>query len=65
LINISLTEVLLTITEGKFHQVKRMFASVGNRVVSLHREKIEDIYLDVAVGQWRYLSDDEVQSVRP
>ncbi|GAC28128.1 pseudouridine synthase [Brumicola pallidula] len=65
LINISLTEVLLTITEGKFHQVKRMFASVGNRVVSLHREKIGDIYLDVAVGQWRYLSDDEVQSVRP
>ncbi|MFT6328732.1 MAG: 16S rRNA pseudouridine516 synthase [Bermanella sp.] len=62
--NISLTEVLLTITEGKFHQVKRMFASVGNRVVSLHREKIGDIYLDVAVGQWRYLSDDEVQSFK-
>jgi 16S rRNA pseudouridine516 synthase len=62
--NISLTEVLLTITEGKFHQVKRMFASVGNRVVSLHREKIGDVYLDVAVGQWRYLSDDEVQSFK-
>jgi 16S rRNA pseudouridine516 synthase len=55
-------EVLLTITEGKFHQVKRMFAAVGNRVVSLHREKIGDIYLDVEVGQWRYLSHDEVQS---
>lgn len=62
--NISLTEVLLTITEGKFHQVKRMFASVGNRVISLHREKIGDIYLDVAPGQWRYLSDDEVQSFK-
>ncbi|MFT6897954.1 MAG: 16S rRNA pseudouridine516 synthase, partial [Paraglaciecola sp.] len=54
-------EALLTITEGKFHQVKRMFAAVGNRVVSLHREKIGDINLDVEVGQWRYLTDDEVQ----
>jgi 16S rRNA pseudouridine516 synthase len=59
---ISSTEVLLTITEGKFHQVKRMFASVGNRVVALHREKIGDIALDVDAGQWRYLTDDEVQS---
>ena len=55
-------EVLLTITEGKFHQVKRMFAAVGNRVVSLHREKIGKICLDVDVGQWRYLTADEVQS---
>ncbi len=55
-------EVLLTITEGKFHQVKRMFAAVGNRVVSLHREEIGDICLDVKVGQWRYLTNDEVQS---
>jgi 16S rRNA pseudouridine516 synthase len=55
-------EVLLTITEGKFHQVKRMFAAVGNRVVSLHREKIGDINLDVELGLWRYLTDDEVQS---
>ena len=55
-------EVLLTITEGKFHQVKRMFSAVGNRVVSLHREKIGKIQLDVAEGQWRYLADDEVAS---
>jgi 16S rRNA pseudouridine516 synthase len=60
--HITSTEVLLTITQGKFHQVKRMFAAVGNRVVSLHREKIGDICLDVGVGQWRYLTDDEVQS---
>lgn len=53
---------LLNITEGKFHQVKRMFAAVGNRVVSLHREKIGDINLDVEVGQWRYLTNDEVRS---
>lgn len=55
-------EALLTITEGKFHQVKRMFAAVGNRVVSLHREKIGDIQLDVEVSRWRYLTDFEVQS---
>jgi len=59
---ISPKEVLLTITEGKFHQVKRMFAAVGNRVVSLHREKVGKISLDVEVGQWRYLTADEVQS---
>jgi 16S rRNA pseudouridine516 synthase len=55
-------EVLLTITEGKFHQVKRMFAAVGNRVVALHREQIGDICLDVKLGQWRFLTNDEVQS---
>jgi len=59
---ISSKEVLLTITEGKFHQVKRMFAAVGNRVLSLHREQIGDIFLDVEVGKWRYLSEDEVRS---
>lgn len=55
-------EVLLTITQGKFHQVKRMFAAVGNRVVSLHREKIGKVHLDVGLGQWRYLTYSEVHS---
>nr|WP_321163246.1 pseudouridine synthase [Vibrio coralliirubri] len=55
-------EVLLTITEGKFHQVKRMFAAVGNRVVGLHREQIGDVRLDVEAGQWRYLTKAEVDS---
>ncbi|MGB1322688.1 MAG: pseudouridine synthase [Vibrio gallaecicus] len=55
-------EVLLTITEGKFHQVKRMFAAVGNRVISLHREKIGQVELDVESGRWRYLSNEEVIS---
>jgi len=59
---ISAKEVLLTITQGKFHQVKRMFAAVGNRVISLHREKIGQVTLDVAQGQWRYLTPGEVQS---
>ena len=55
-------EVLLTITEGRFHQVKRMFATVGNRVVGLHREQIGEINLDLDIGQWRYLSKSEVAS---
>ncbi|PSW06355.1 pseudouridine synthase [Photobacterium lipolyticum] len=55
-------EVLLTITEGKYHQVKRMFSAVGNRVVSLHREKIGDVSLDIELGQWRYLTAGEVES---
>jgi 16S rRNA pseudouridine516 synthase len=57
-------EVLLTITEGKFHQVKCMFASIGKRVVSLHREKIGEVNLDVEVGTWRYLTAAEVDSFK-
>jgi 16S rRNA pseudouridine516 synthase len=59
---VSAKSVILTINEGKFHQVKRMFSAVGNRVVSLHREQIGDICLDVEVGEWRYLNDSEVNS---
>lgn len=59
---ISPKEVHLTITQGKFHQVKRMFAAVGNRVVSLHRVSIGKVTLDVPEGQWRYLTADEVRS---
>jgi len=54
--------VELTLTQGKFHQVKRMFRAVGNRVKYLHRERIGDVSLDVDVGQWRLLSNQEVSS---
>jgi len=57
-------EVLLTLTEGRFHQVKRMFKAVGNRVVRLHREKIGALQLDVAEGDWRYLTRDEVVALQ-
>jgi len=52
----------MTITEGKYHQVKRMLAAVGNHVVTLHREKIAHIELDEALaeGQWRELIEAEV-----
>ena len=62
---ISETEVLLTITEGKYHQVKRMFAALGNKVIGLHREAIGAIELDAELteGEWRYLTDAEIASV--
>ncbi len=58
-------EVLLTISEGKYHQVKRMFAALGNRVVRLHREKIGEITLDTGLktGEWRHLTAAEIASI--
>ncbi len=55
------TEVRLTISEGKYHQVKRMFAAVGNHVVALHREAIGALQLDdeLAPGEYRALSEEE------
>ncbi len=57
-------QVLLTITEGKYHQVKRMFAAVGNKVVNLHRQQIGTIKLDdtLTEGQWRYLTKVEIDT---
>jgi 16S rRNA pseudouridine516 synthase len=56
--------VRLTITEGKYHQVKRMFAAVGNRVTALHRERVGDVTLNIEVGKWRQLTSQEVLSFR-
>jgi len=58
-------EARLTISEGKYHQVKRMFAAVGNHVEELHREAIGGIVLDpdLAEGEYRALSDEEIASV--
>lgn len=58
-------EVLLTIVEGKYHQVKRMFAALGNKVEGLHRERVGAIELDpdLELGEYRYLTEEEVDSV--
>lgn len=55
-------ECLITISEGRYHQVKRMFAAVGNRVVSLHRESIGALALDPALGagDFRDLTEAEI-----
>ncbi len=56
-------QIRMTITEGKYHQVKRMLAAVGNHVVKLHREQIGKIKLDVTLkeGEWRELTADEIE----
>ena len=55
----------LTLTEGKYHQVKRMVAAVGNRVEGLHRSSIGPVVLpnDLRPGQWRWLTAEEVQAL--
>ncbi|MCA2486438.1 MULTISPECIES: pseudouridine synthase, partial [Vibrio] len=65
IVNEAENEVLLTIVEGKYHQVKRMFAALGNKVELLHRERIGDIVLDDTLepGDYRYLTQEEVDSV--
>ena len=55
--------VVLTLTEGRFHQVKRMFSAIGNRVKSLHRQQIGKLELDVDIGSWRRLSQAEVEAL--
>lgn len=58
-------QIRLTIHEGKYHQVKRMLAAVGNRVEQLHREQIGGLSLDpkLASAEWRTLSSTETQLV--
>jgi 16S rRNA pseudouridine516 synthase len=55
----------LTITEGRYHQVRRMFAAVGNHVVALHRERIGGLTLptDLAPGQHRILPTAQAEAV--
>lgn len=55
----------LTLTEGKYHQVKRMVAAVSNRVEGLHRSQIGGLRLpaDLAPGQWRWLSAQDLAAI--
>ena len=55
----------ITIYEGRYHQIKRMFHAVGNRVTSLHRLSMGTIQLDksLAPGQYRNLTQQEIESV--
>ena len=58
-------ELKLTLTEGKYHQVKRMLAAVGNRVDALHRSRVGHLTLgdDLPKGAWRWLTADEVAAL--
>jgi 16S rRNA pseudouridine516 synthase len=56
----------LTLTQGKYHQVKRMIAAVGNRVEALHRAQIGGLALpaDLAPGQWCWLEAADLEKLR-
>ena len=58
-------KILLTITEGKFHQVKRMLHAVGNEVVYLKRLQMGSLVLDqsLAKGGYRKLTDEEIMKL--
>ncbi len=62
LVIVTPTECLLTIHEGRYHQVKRMFAAIGNKVEQLHREQIGALLLgdDLAEGEYRVLTAAEI-----
>lgn len=52
----------LVLTEGRYHQVRRMFATQGNRVTALHRERIGGLSLgDLPSGQWRALGTGDLE----
>ncbi|MFZ7203436.1 16S rRNA pseudouridine(516) synthase RsuA [Avibacterium avium] len=58
--------VNLTLSEGRYHQVKRMFAALGNKVIGLHRWKIGDVVLDEQLeeGEYRPLSAEELNALK-
>lgn len=62
----AISEIELTITEGKFHQVKRMFEAVGKRVRYLKRLSMGSLILDpeLAEGDLRELTEDEIQLLK-
>ncbi len=62
---LSATDALVSVTEGRYHQVRRMFAATGNHVEDLHRERLGglDLPADLAPGQWKVLSAKEIASI--
>ena len=60
------SEIYLTIKEGRFHQVKRMFLAVGKEVTYLKRERMGTLCLDenLKPGEYRLLTEEEIENVR-
>lgn len=56
---------IITIHEGRYHQIKQMFYAVGNKILTLERISFGPLVLDSALsrGEWRYLGDDEVTAL--
>lgn len=66
LVSDTVSEIELTISEGKFHQVKRMFEAVDKKVVYLKRLSMGSLILDekLAPGEYRALTEDEIEGLR-
>ena len=64
---VSPTSAVVTVHEGRYHQVRRMFAAVGNHVEALHRERIGALSLpeDLEPGQYRILGPAEIAAILP
>ena len=62
---LSPTEARLTVTEGRYHMVRRMFAAAGNHVEALHRERIGGLALpdDLPPGEWRLLDSAQIDAI--
>ncbi len=62
----AISEILLTIQEGRFHQVKRMFEAVGKKVIYLKRMSMGSLVLDeeLMLGAYRELTDEEIQALK-
>ncbi len=60
------SEIELSIMEGKFHQVKRMFESVGKKVTYLKRMRMGSLQLDetLELGDYRHLTEDELEALQ-
>lgn len=60
------TEGRITLTEGKYHQIKLMLVAVHNQITSLHRVTFGPLTLDPSLkpGEWRFLSDEEIQALK-
>ena len=56
----------ITVTEGKYHQVRRMLAACGHETLTLHRERVGPLYLDAALrpGEMRELTTEELSALR-
>ena len=56
----------MTLSEGKYHQVKRMVAAISNRVEGLKRIQIGQLKLpkDLKAGEWRWLTDEDINNLR-
>ena len=61
----NITRIEVIIHEGRNRQVRKMFETIGKKVIALHRSKIGQIEVkDIKIGTWRYLTEDEIKSLK-